>query len=254
MRILVASPADAQKLRSAMAKLGHVCDEASPFVDTPEVAQYSGPYDAVVLQLTGNMAAALPVIREIRSRGLSMPLVILCGKLRPEDEEEAFKFGADDVLSTPISLQLLVVRLQAIQRRILGHSTAFLRCANVTLDQSLREVTVDESPVRLTAREFDVLETLMLRRGMLLTKELFMNRAYNENDGPNARILDVFVCKLRRKLAAAGAADIVRTVWGSGYMLREPSEDEITTARHNVCKSTPRKQHVHLDATPVFAA
>jgi two-component system cell cycle response regulator CtrA len=254
MHILVASPADAQKLRSALVRLGHSCEEATPYCETPEVAQFSGPYDAVVLQMTDTMSDAFPVLREIRGRGLAIPVVILCNKLRMEDEQEAFNLGADDVLTTPISLQLLVVRLQAIQRRILGHSTAILRCGNVALNQSRREVAVDGTHVRITAREFDVLEMLMLRRGMLLTKDLFMSRAYNESDGPNVRILDVFVCKLRRKLAAAGAAEIVRTVWGSGYMLREPSEAEIAMARSRLSSGKPRKQRAHLALAPVFAA
>ncbi|MBP0447859.1 response regulator transcription factor [Roseomonas sp. SSH11] len=170
-----------------------------------------------------------------------------------DEEQEAFSLGADDVLHTPVSLQLLVVRLQAIQRRILGYSTAVLRCGNVTLNQSRREVAVDGTDVRITAREFDVLETLMLHRGMLLTKDLFMSRAYNESDGPNLRILDVFVCKLRRKLAAAGAAEIVRTVWGSGYMLREPSEAEIAIARSRLSLGRPRKQRAHLELAPAMA-
>ncbi|MFC0386648.1 response regulator transcription factor [Muricoccus vinaceus] len=246
MRILIASTADAQKLCNSVSQLGHICDEVTPFREAPEVAVFDGSYDAVLLQAAGSITEALPVIREIRARGLSVPVVILCGKLRMEEEQEAFNLGADDVLTTPISLQLVVVRLQAIQRRILGHKTAVLGCGNVTLDQSCRRVAVDGNAVRLTTREFDVLETLMLRRGVLLTKELFMSRAYNENDGPNARILDVFVCKLRRKLAAAGAAEIVRTVWGSGYSLREPSEAEVALARQHLSTGKPRKQRAHL--------
>jgi len=254
MHLLVASPTSAQKLQSAVAQLGHVCDEATSLRETAQIAQHSGPFDAVVLQVTDAVAEALPVLRAIRSRGLSLPVVIVCGKLRVEEEQEAFSLGADDVLTTPISVQLLIVRLRAIQRRTFGHTTALLRCGNVELDQSRREVSVDSIPARLTTREFDVLEALMLRRNVLLTKEQFMSRSYNEGEDANPRILDVFVCKMRRKLAAAGAAEIVRTVWGSGYTLREPSEAEVAMARQNLRAGKSRQPRAHLVPVSALAA
>ncbi|MFC4169527.1 response regulator transcription factor [Teichococcus aestuarii] len=240
---LLASP---QGLHRDLTRLGHVCDVATPFCETASIAQFSGPYDAIVLQANDNAAEAIAVLREIRGRGLRVPVVILASRLRVEEEQAAFNHGADDVLTMPVSTQLLVVRLQAIQRRVLGHASAVLNCGNVTLDQAQRHVMVDGRHVRLTAREFEVLETLMLRPGMLLTKEQFMSRAYGLNEGPNVRVLDVFVCKLRRKLAAAGAAEIVRTVWGSGYVLREPAEADVAQARQRFFAGQPRQRRAHL--------
>ena len=112
-----------------------------------------------------------------------------------------------------------------------GYTSAELVCGNVTLDQEQHAVMVDGLRVNLTAREFDFLETLMLHKGVLLTKERFMSRLYADAEAPDSKIVDVFVCKLRRKLAARGAAEMIRTVWGRGYVLFEPSAQALDAAR-----------------------
>ena len=133
--------------------------------------------------------------------------------------------------STPFRLPVLHARMQAMARRARGYSSAELVCGNVTLDQEQHAVMVDGTRVNLTAREFDFLETLMLHKGVLLTKERFMTRLYADSEAPDSKIVDVFVCKLRRKLTAAGAAEIIRTVWGRGYVVFEPSATAIDAAR-----------------------
>jgi two-component system cell cycle response regulator CtrA len=247
MRILLGSPdQDRAGLLRSLGTEGRIAELAEPFNDLPAIAQHHGPFDVVVLAVASVRDQALPALRDVRRRGLRLPVLILAGFLTQEEEQEALNAGADDVLTRPVPTPILTARLQAVVRRTLGHSSAQVTCGNVTLDQSQQSVSVDGRPVRVTRREFDVLETLMLRRGMLLTKEHFMSRLYGAEEGPDQRILDVFVCKLRRKLAAAGAAEIVRTVWGRGYVVEEPGAAAVAAARERFAAGEPRARRAHL--------
>lgn len=247
MRILLGSTDhDRAGLLRSLGADGCVADLAEPFAELASIAQHSGPYDVVVLSVADCRSQALPALRELRRRGLRMPVLVVAASVTPDDEHQALNLGADDVLPRAVSTQILVARMRAMVRRTLGHATSQLMCGNVVLDQARQMVTVDGRAVRITRREFDVLETLMLRRGVLLTKEHFMSRLYGAEDGPDQRILDVFVCKLRRKLAAAGAAEIVRTVWGRGYVVEEPSAAAVASARARFAAGEPRKRRAHL--------
>jgi len=251
MRILLGSPDhDRAGLLRSLGAEGRVAELAEPYADLPGIAQHHGPFDVIVLAVPSCRDQALPVLREARRRGLQIPILVLAGHLEQEEEQDALHAGADDVLARPIAIPLLIARLQALVRRALGHSSAQVSCGNVMLDQSQQSVTVDGRPVRVTRREFDVLETLMLRRGTLLTKDHFMSRLYGTEEGPDQRILDVFVCKLRRKLAAVGAAEIVRTVWGRGYVVEEPGPTAVAAARARFAAGQPRIRRAHLALGP----
>jgi len=257
MYILLASLCgNNSRLRDSLLQKGHGCDLAAPFNEVAAIAQHSGPYDVVLLEAAEIGPQVLSLLRDMRCRGLRVPVILLAAALTPERELEALELGADDVLASPVHLPLLQARMQAILRRGLGHVTAELRCGNVVLNQARRTVAVDGRPVRVTCREFDVLEMLMLRPGTLLTKEHFMARSYGAEDGPDQRILDVFICKLRRKLAAAGSAEIVRTIWGRGYALEEPNEEALEKARerHRAPRPSVRRAHLGLGAEGGLAA
>ncbi|HWL81163.1 MAG TPA: response regulator transcription factor [Roseomonas sp.] len=246
MYILLASLfEDNSRLQGSLVQKGHGCDLALPFGEAAAIAQHSGPYDVILLEVDEIRLQALAILRDIRRRGVQAPVLVL-GTAPTQDEElAALELGADGVMSRSIPPALLHARMQAVLRRGCGHASAQLRCGNVMLDQTRRTVTVDDRPVRVTCREFDVLEMLMLRRGTLLTKEHFMARSYGAEDGPDQRILDVFVCKLRRKLAAAGSAEIVRTIWGRGYVLEEPAPAALELARQRHQATAPRSHRAH---------
>jgi two-component system cell cycle response regulator CtrA len=247
MHVLLATTVGkSPELQRCLSQEGHGCDLAEPFAEVASIAQHSGPYDVVVLDVADARLQAFAALRELRRRGLRMPVVVITNSISVEDEQTALNLGADDVLIRPVRAPVLIARMQAILRRGLGHASSQLSCGNVVLDQARRTVTVDSRHVRITCREFDVLEMLMLRRGVLLTKEQFMSRAYGVEDGPDQRILDVFVCKLRRKLAAAGSAEIVRTIWGRGYVLEDPSAAEVAAARGRFQTGQPRMRRAHL--------
>ncbi len=233
MRIAIAADAGSTTdLEAALGALGVLCDAAENLAELPSIVALSGPYDLVLLRVSQPLRGLLPALRDLRRRGMTLPVILSCtGTAAPEEEEAVLHAGADDVLFHPVRLAVLHARMQAIARRARGYSCAELVCGNVVLDQEQHAVMVDGMRVNLTAREFDFLETLMLHKGVLLTKERFMARLYADTEAPDSKIVDVFVCKLRRKLTAAGAAEIIRTVWGRGYVVFEPAVAAIEAAR-----------------------
>ena len=151
------------------------------------------------------------------------PVIILSGLTMPQARVKALSLGADDFITKPFDKAELLARMQAIVRRCKGFSQPAVRLGSLELNLDSREVTVNGKEVRLTGKEYSILELLVLRKGMVLTKEAFLNHLYGGLDEPEVKIIDVFVCKLRKKLALAGADNMIGTIWGRGYMIREPA-------------------------------
>lgn len=258
MRILLGSiDAEGATLRDALTGGGRFVEHAPRLVDIGAMTQENGPFDAVVLSVDALEDEALPVLRDIRRRGMQVPVLVIGGHGGADDAAVALNRGADDVIARPVAPAVVVARVQAMVRRTAAHAPSLLSCGNVELDRDRQTVTVDGRAVTITGREFEVLETLLLRRSALLTKERFMSRLYGDEDGPDQRIIDVFVCKLRRKLAAAGAAEIVRTVWGVGYVAEDPGPVAVAAARARHAAGEPRLRRAHLvpiDAAPRLRA
>jgi two-component system cell cycle response regulator CtrA len=162
----------------------------------------------------------------MRAARIETPVLILSGLSRPQAKVKGFGLGADDFITKPFDKAELIARMQAVVRRSKGFSQPTLRVGPLTLNLDSREVTVDGRLVHLTGKEYAILELLVLRKGMVLTKEAFLNHLYGGMDEPEMKIIDVFICKLRKKLAQAGADNLIGTVWGRGYMMREPLADQ----------------------------
>ncbi len=107
-------------------------------------------------------------------------------------------------------------------RRANGHPDTIIRTRGLEINLDTRTVTVDGQPLYATRREYAILELLSLRKGSTLTKEMIMSHLYGGMDEPEIKIIDVFICKLRKKLSAGGCENLIETVWGRGYLLREP--------------------------------
>jgi two-component system cell cycle response regulator CtrA len=180
-------------------------------------------YDIIILDLLLPDMEGYEVVRRLRAARVETPVLILSGTTRPGAKVKGFGMGADDYLGKPFDPQELMARIQAVVRRAKGFSQPTLSVGGLTLNLASREVTVDGMPVRLTGKEYAVLELLTLRKGAVLTKEAFLNHLYGGMDEPEMKIIDVFICKLRKKLAQAGADNLIGTVWGRGYVLREPN-------------------------------
>jgi two-component system cell cycle response regulator CtrA len=179
------------------------------------------------------------VVRRLRAARIETPVLILSGLTRPQAKIRGFGMGADDYITKPFDQHELVARIQAIVRRAKGFSQPTLTVGPLTLNLGSREVLVEGRNVHLTGKEYAVLELLTLRKGIVLTKEAFLNHLYGGMDEPEVKIIDVFICKLRKKLAQAGAADLIGTVWGRGYVLRDPA-----TGARIALPTEPRAQAV----------
>jgi two-component system cell cycle response regulator CtrA len=174
----------------------------------------------------------------MRAGRIDVPVLIVSGYTRAEVRVKALMTGADDFITKPFDKAELVARMRAIVRRSKGYSQPALHVGALQLNLDSRDVQVNGAPVHLTGKEYAILELLVLRKGMVLTKEVFLNHLYGGIDEPEMKIIDVFVCKLRKKLARVGAGDVIGTVWGRGYTLRDPGP-ETTFAAAALASSLP---------------
>ena len=164
---------------------------------------------------------------------MTTPVLILSTQSQPESKVQCLGSGADDYLTKPFDRRELVARIQAIVRRSKGHAHSEIRTGKLAVNLAGRTVTVDDRPLHLTGKEYGILELLSLRKGTTLTKEMFLNHLYGGLDEPELKIVDVFICKLRKKLAMATRGDhYIETVWGRGYVLRDPdNRQHVATAQ-----------------------
>jgi len=163
------------------------------------------------------------VLRSLRVAKVKTPILILSGLAGIEDKVKGLGFGADDYLTKPFHRDELVARIHAIARRSKGHAESVVTCGDLTVRLDAKQAEIAGRPVSLTGKEYGMLELLALRKGSTLTKEMFLNHLYGGMDEPEQKIIDVFICKMRKKLAeASGGQNYVETVWGRGYVLREP--------------------------------
>jgi len=182
-------------------------------------------YDIIILDLMLPDMDGYEVLRRLRGARVRTPILILSGLSEPDKKVRGLGFGADDYLTKPFDKAELVARIQAIVRRSKGFSESLIRTGKLLVNLDSRTVDVDGQPLRLTGKEYGILELLSLRKGTTLTKEMFLNHLYGGMDEPELKIIDVFVCKLRKKLAqATGGEHYIETVWGRGYVLRDPVE------------------------------
>ncbi|MCJ2039071.1 response regulator transcription factor [Methylobacterium sp. J-059] len=179
-------------------------------------------YDIILLDLNLPDMSGYEVLRSLRLARVKTPILILSGMASIEDKVKGLGFGADDYLTKPFHKDELVARIQAIVRRSQGHAEAVVTIDDLTVNIDKKFVEVAGIPTNLTAKEYQMLELLALRKGTTITKEMFLNQIYGGMDEPEIKIIDVFMCKLRKKLAtASGGKNYIETVWGRGYVLRE---------------------------------
>ncbi|MDB2689825.1 response regulator transcription factor [Planktomarina temperata] len=184
-------------------------------------------YDLILLDLVLPDINGHDVLRQLRVARIDTPILILSGETDTENKMRGFGSGADDYLTKPFHREELIARIHAIIRRSKGHSQSIIKTGDIEVNLDGKTVEVRRNTVHLTGKEYQILELLSLRKGTTLTKEMFLNHLYGGMDEPELKIIDVFICKLRKKLSEApGRENHIETVWGRGYVLRDPKPDD----------------------------
>jgi two-component system cell cycle response regulator CtrA len=183
-------------------------------------------YDIILLDLNLPDMSGFDVLRKLRISRVKTPVLILSGLAGVEDKIKGLGFGADDYMTKPFHKDELVARIHAIVRRSRGHAQSVINTDDLCVNLDSKTVEINGSRVHVSGKEYQMLELLAIRKGSTLTKEMFLSHLYGGIDEPEVKIVDVFICKLRKKLAnASGGKDYIETVWGRGYVMREPPEN-----------------------------
>jgi two-component system cell cycle response regulator CtrA len=222
MRVLLVEddPATAQSLKMMLESEKMVVDATDLGEDGLEIGKLYD-YDIIILDLMLPDIDGIEVLRRLRDARVETPVLILSGLTDANDKVKGLGTGADDYLTKPFNKAELMARIQAIVRRSKGHAQSIIRTGKLAVNLDSHTVEVDGRHVHLTGKEYGILELLSLRKGTTLTKEMFLNHLYGGMDEPELKIIDVFICKLRKKLSnATGGKNYIETIWGQGYVLR----------------------------------
>lgn len=214
----------AQSVESILKKEGMVVDSSEYGEEGLDIAKFYD-YDIIILDLLLPDMSGYEVLKNLRNAKVNTPVLILSGLSKPDEKVKGLGYGADDYLTKPFDRAELLARIQAVVRRSKGHSNSVIKTGDVAIDLDTQTVTVKGKTLHLTGKEYGIMELLSLRKGATLNKDQFLNHLYGGIDEPELKIIDVFICKLRKKLEkASGGKNYIETVWGRGYVLRDPDE------------------------------
>ena len=182
-------------------------------------------YDIILLDLNLPDISGFEVLRSLRVSKVKTPILILSGLAGVDDKVKGLGFGADDYMTKPFHKDELVARTHAIVRRSKGYAESVIEIGDLVIKLDSKIVEINQARVHLTVKEYQILELLCLHKDRPMTKEMFLNHLYGGMDEPAVKIIDVFICKLRKKLAHASTGkNYIETIWGGGHVLREPTD------------------------------
>jgi two-component system cell cycle response regulator CtrA len=226
MRVLLVEDdqSTAKSIELMLKSEGYVVDMTDMGEDGLEIGKLY-EYDIIILDLMLPDLDGYEVLKRLRAAKVETPILILSGLSELDSKLKGLGFGADDYLTKPFDKRELMARLQAIVRRSKGHAQSVITTGPITVNLDARTVEVDGKQLHLTSKEYGIIELLSLRKGATLTKEMFLNHLYGGMDEPEVKIIDVFICKLRKKIEklSSEGGGCIETVWGRGYVLRDPS-------------------------------
>ncbi len=221
------NPATVKSVQLILGAEGHNVSTTASGEEAVELAE-TYEYDAILMDLDLEDITGVEALRDLRLKKNVTPVIILSGTADVETKVSALAAGADDYMTKPFHKSELSARINAVVRRSRGHTESIIRTGPIALNLNTRSAEVAGVPIHLTPSEYKMLELLSLRKNSVLTKEACLTHLYSGADEPEIKIIDVFICKLRKKIAAAAGGDtLIETVWGGGYMLRDSKSDRL---------------------------
>lgn len=248
MRVLLIEDdsAVAKNIESTLKSEKFVCDTTDLGEDGLEIGRVY-EYDLIILDLVLPDMDGYEVLKRFRNCNIKTPILVLSGLWETENKVKGLKFGADDYLTKPFDKTELLARVHAIVRRSKGHSHSIIKNGRLVINLQNRIALINDRPLALTTKEYAILELLALRKGSTITKEMFLNHLYGGIDEPELKIIDVFICKLRRKISEAlNGEPCIETVWGRGYILKEMKETSLNSVENQANSGANPK-----DSTPI---
>ena len=200
-------------LRSRMV----VVDETSDPEDVFDLVKLYD-YDAVLLRLSEDRLEDLDLVRKLHVARVRVPLVVVAHSMNEAARLRILQAGADDLIVDALSHEEVFIKIHNLIRRSRGFQNNTLCLGSVEINMNAKKIYVNGKPVTLTKKEYQIAEILALRKGTVLSKEAILDHLYGGLDEPNPKIIDVFICKIRRKLQSLGVDDFIETNWGRGYM------------------------------------
>jgi len=233
MRVLLVEDdsSTAKSIEMMLKSEGYIVDITDLGEDGLEIGKIY-EYDIIILDLMLPDMDGYEVLKRLRAAKINTPILILSGLSELDNKLKGLGFGADDYLTKTFDKRELMARIQAIVRRSQGHAQSEIAVGKVKINLESRTVEAAGKPIHLTGKEYGILELLALRKGSTLTKEMFLNHLYGGMDEPEMKIIDVFICKLRKKIQQVTGDNYIETVWGRGYVLRDPEVEKDREAAH----------------------
>jgi two-component system, cell cycle response regulator CtrA len=216
--------ATAKTIQAVLCAENIVCDISESGHEAFEIGSIYN-YDVIVLDLSLPDINGHDLLHKFREASIHTPILILSGMQAVQEKVKALGFGADDYMTKPFNIDELIVRLRALSRRAEGHPSSMIQVGDICLNLDTQTIKVKGLRLDLTGKEYQILEFLMIRKGATVTKNNFLNRLYSGLDEPEEKIIDVFMCKIRRKLESVLGEEgkhYIETIWGRGYILRDP--------------------------------
>jgi len=207
-------------IRQGLEEEGHAVEVAGDGASALELVLAEPGYDLIVLDVMLPRRDGLDVLKTLRGRGVTTPVLVLTARDAVADKVAGLDLGADDYLTKPFAFEELLARARALLRRGTDQRAAVLRLADLSLDPATREATRGARRIALTAREYSLLDYFLRNAGRLLTRPMIAEHVWGLDFDAESNIIDVYIGYLRRKIDAPGEARLLHTVRGSGYVLK----------------------------------
>jgi two-component system cell cycle response regulator CtrA len=208
-------------LRSRMA----IVDETNDPAEVLDLVRFYD-YDAILLRVSETRMGDLDLIRKLRLARVAVPIIAIARMMSEAARLRVLQSGADDLIVDALSYEEIFMKIQNLIRWSRGFQDNTLRIGRVEINMNAKKIFANGKPVTLTKKEYQIAEILALRKGVVLSKEAILDHLYGGLDEPNPKIIDVFICKIRKKLKQLGVNDFIETNWGRGYMGIDHRQDK----------------------------